>query len=125
MPNPRLPVAKAAATGASIKNPRRHRDRKAPAKGAPLGKASTHLKDGAITAWEGFKRELPWLSEGHRALVEVASTIRGRMIDREEVGITAMSLLQVCLSKLGATPADESRVNASDDGDEPDSMFDA
>lgn len=124
MPQPRLPTAKAAATGAAIRNPARHKNRKAP-KSAPLGKASGHLAGGAVAAWEGFKRELPWLTEGHRALVEVASSLRGRMIDKEEVGVNALSLLQVVLSKLGATPTDETKLSLPDDGDEPDPMFDA
>ena len=133
MSNPRLPVAKAAATGAAIKNPQRHRDRKAPKKTRPLGGASPFLKDadkaregtGFVTAWEAFRRELPWLTEGHRTLIEVACSVRGRMFNGDEVGITALSLLQVCLSKLGATPVDESRLNIEDDGDSGDSMFDA
>jgi hypothetical protein len=124
MPHPRLPATKASATGAALKNPQRHRDRKAP-KNVRLGPPSDHLKDGAISAWEGFKRELPWLSEGHRALVEVASNLRGRMIDGEEVGVTALSLLQVCLSKLGATPTDETKISFGDDGDDADPLFDA
>jgi hypothetical protein len=125
MPHPRLPVAKAAATGAAIKNPGRHKDRKGPKKVVPLGDPSPHLKDGGVIAWEGFKRELPWLTEGHRALVEVASNLRGRMIDNEEVGVNALSLLQVCLSKLGATPTDETKLSLADDGDEADPIFDA
>lgn len=124
MPHPRLPAAKAVATGATLKNPGRHKGRNAP-KSAPLGEASPHLKDGGIVAWEGFKRELPWLTEGHRALVEVASNLRGRLIDHEEVGVNALSLLQVCLSKLGATPTDETKLSLPDDGDQADSMFDA
>lgn len=125
MANPRLPVAKAAATGAAIKNPQRHRDRKAPKGVRPLGDPSPFLSAGAVTAWEGFRRELPWLMESHRALVEVASTVRGRLIDGQEVGISALSMLQACLSKLGATPADESRISTPDDGDSSDPMFDA
>jgi hypothetical protein len=125
MANPRLPVMKAEATGAAIKNPQRHRDRKAPKAAASLGNPSPFLKDGAITAWEGFRRELPWLTEGHRTLVEIASTIRGRLIDGGDVGITALSLLQVCLGKLGATPTDESKVNFGDEGGDTDPMFDA
>jgi hypothetical protein len=124
MPNPRLPAAKAAATGAAIKNPQRHNDRKSP-RSPRLGKPSKHLKDGAVVAWEGFRRELPWLNESHRSIVEVASTVRGRMIDGEEVGITAMNCLQVCLSKLGATPTDETRLNIADDGEDDDPLFDA
>src|SRR5690349_16785772 len=110
MAHPRLPVAKAAATGAAIKNPGRHADRKAP-KSPSLGKPSTHLKAGAVTAWEAFRRELPWLTEADRTLVEVASNLRGRLIDGDEVGVNALSLLQVCLSKLGATPTDQSKIN--------------
>jgi hypothetical protein len=133
MGNPRLPVAVAAATGADVKNPQRHRDRKAPPKTRPLGEASPFLKEadkakqaaGFVTAWEAFRRELPWLTEGHRTLVEVACSVRGRMFNGEEIGITALSLLQVCLSKLGATPVDESRLNIADDGDSGDPMFDA
>jgi hypothetical protein len=124
MPRPRTPALRAKATGAAIIHPGRHKDRKAP-KSSPLGKASPHLIDGAIVAWEGFKRELPWLTEGHRALVEVASDLRGRMIDGKEVGVNALSLLQVCLSKLGATPTDETKLSLPDDGDEADPIFDA
>ena len=125
MPRPRTPVAKAKVLAADQLHPGRHADRRAPSRVVKLGKPSTFLKDGAVVAWESFRRELPWLTEGHRTLVEVASTIRGRMIDGAEVGISALSLLQVCLSKLGATPADESKVNFGDDGDEADPMFDA
>lgn len=124
MAHPRLPAAKAAATGAALKNPQRHGNRKAP-KNVRLGDPSAHLGAGAIAAWEGFKRELPWLTEGHRALVEVASDLRGRMIDGKEVGVNALSLLQVCLSKLGATPTDETKISFGDDGDDNDPMFDA
>jgi hypothetical protein len=68
---------------------------------------------------------MPWLTEGHRALVEVASNLRGRLIDGQDVGVNALSLLQVCLSKLGATPTDETKLSLPDDGDEPDPIFDA
>jgi hypothetical protein len=125
MPRPRLPQLKAETTAATLKDPQRYRGRKAPPKATPLGKPSPFLKDGAITAWEGFRRELPWLTEAHRTLVEVASNLRGRMIDGEDVGVNALSLLQVVLGKLGATPTDESKVNFGDDGDEADPMFDA
>jgi len=124
MPRPRTPEAKARATGAALIHAGRYKDRKAP-KAYPLGKAPDFLTGNALVAWEGFKRELPWLTEGHRALVEVASNLRGRLIDGGEVGISALNLLQVCLSKLGATPTDETKLSLPDDGDQADSMFDA
>jgi hypothetical protein len=125
MPRPRTPVAKAKVTGAALLHPGRHNRRKQPKASLPLGDPSPFLKEGAIPAWEGFRRELPWLTEAHRTLVEVASNLRGRMIDGEDVGVNALSLLQVVLGKLGATPTDESKVNFGDDGDEADPMFDA
>lgn len=118
-------MLKAEATAATVKDPQRFRGRKAPQKHTPLGDPSPFLKDGAIAAWEGFRREIPWLTEAHRTLVEVASNLRGRLIDGEEVGVNALSLLQVVMGKLGATPTDESKVNFGEDGDEGDSMFDA
>lgn len=124
MPRPRLTEAKAKATGASIVHAGRFADRKSP-KSPKLGKASTHLAGGGLIAWEAFKRELPWLTEGHRSLVEVASTLRGRMFDNAEIGVGALNLLQVTLSKLGATPTDETKLHLPDDDEETDQLFDA
>jgi hypothetical protein len=124
MPRPRTPVAKAKVLAADQLHPGRHANRKAP-KSPNLGKPSTHLTGGAVTAWEAFRRELPWLTEADRTLVEVASNLRGRLIDGDEVGVNALSLLQVCLSKLGATPTDQSKISMADDGDSGDPMFDA
>ena len=121
MPRTRLPVAAAKVTGAAAKNPQRHRGRKA-AKGGELGKPSAWLKlhPGAIKAYAAFKRELPWLKESHRAIVEIASQLRGRQITPGEIlGLPGMQELRRCLAVLGATPADESKV-AQADGDEED-----
>jgi hypothetical protein len=125
MPRPRLPVEKAKVTAADVLHPGRHSKRKQPKFTAPLGAPSPFLKDGPVAAWEGFRREIPWLTEAHRAMVEVASNLRGRLIDGEEVGVNALSLLQVVMGKLGATPTDESKVNFGEDSDEADPMFDS
>jgi hypothetical protein len=122
MANPRTPVAKAQATGADIKNPQRHRDRTDPG-GRPLGDASSFLDEFGQQAWEGFKRELPWLMESDRALVEVASSVRGRLLAGADVGVTALSMLQSILSKMDGSPADRSKVSTPDD-EEPDEFFD-
>lgn len=122
MPAPRLPAVKAQVTGAAIKDPQRHRPRKEP-KTTPLGEASKFLDDHGIQAWEGFKRELPWLAESDRALVEIASQVRGRLLAGEDVGVTALSMLQSILSKMGGSPADRSRVSAPDGDEEPDEFF--
>ena len=119
MPRARTPVAKAKAAGADVKNPQRHRDR-GQAKGvAELGKPSAGLGEYAKRAFELFRRELPWLKESHRVIVELAATYRGRMLDPEDhISLQAAQELRRCLAQLGATPADESRVMLPDDGDQ-------
>lgn len=122
MPNPRTPVEKAKITGAAIAHPGRHADR-AEIASRPLGDPSRFLGESGKQAWWGFKRELPWLMESDRSLVEIAAMVRGRLLDGEEVGITALSMLQSILSKMGGTPADRSRVSAPSK-DEHDEFFD-
>jgi hypothetical protein len=122
MPAARLPDAKAKALGADRKDPQRFRDRKSPASGA-LGKPSTHLTKGGMAAWEAFKRELPWLTEADRAVMEICCSVRGRLFDGEDVGVTALSMYQSVLSKLGATPADRSKVSMPDDEAPADEFF--
>ena len=122
MPNHRTPALKAAVTGTADRNPQRHRDRKEP-KTNPLGDPSPFLSPFGVTAWESFKKELPWLAESDRALVEIAAAVRGRLLAGEDVGTTALSMLQSILSKMGATPADRTKVSAPDDEGEEDEFF--
>lgn len=121
MGNPRTPVAKAKATGAAVKNPQRHAGRSEP-KVVPLGAPSPFLTEKGQEAWEAYKRELPWLAESDRSLVEIAAHVRGRLLGGEDVGVTALSMLQSILSKMGASPADRSKVSAPD-GEEPEDEF--
>lgn len=122
MANHRQPVEKAKITGAAAKNPQRHRDRKEP-KTTGLGVPSKFLDLNGQQAWEGFRRELPWLMESDRALVEIASSVRGRLLAGKDVGVTALSMLQSILSKLGGSPADRSKVALPDDEKERDEFF--
>ena len=126
MARARSPVAKSEVTGAMLKNPQRYTDRKK-VKSNGLGEPSNFLKtEHEKAAWEAFKRELPWLTEAHRSMVELCSKMRGSLLAGEDMGINAISRYQAMLSKLGATPADESKVNYSppDEGEEDD-IFDA
>ena len=119
--NRRLPGAVAKATGAAIKNPARYRARREP-QSEPLGNPSPFLNEAGRDAWAGFKRELSWLTESDRAMVEIVSVIRGRIISGE-AGATMLSTYQACLTKLGATPIDRSRVAVAPDEPEPDEFF--
>jgi hypothetical protein len=72
------------------------------------------------TAWETFSDELPWLNHSHRSLVEIASTVRARVITGEDVGVHALGLLRQCLGQLGATPSDASKVTLPGEEDDKD-----
>jgi hypothetical protein len=124
MANPRTPVAKAKATGAAIKNPGRHASRSDP-KSTPLGAPSTFLDLHGKQAWEGYRQELPWLMEADRSLVEIAASVRGRLLSGDDVGVTALSMLQSILSKMGGSPADRSKVATGDDEPQEDEFFGA
>jgi hypothetical protein len=126
MARARTPVAKAKATAADVKNPKRHSGRRAPNGVADLGAAPMWLGRYGMKAFQSFKRELPWLKESHRVLVELASRYRGLMLDPDAVlPMQAAQELRRCLAQLGATPADESRVKLpdGDEEDEEDKLF--
>lgn len=122
MPNNRTPVLKAVVTGSADRNPGRFSGRKEPDAPA-LGEPSEFLDTNGIAAWESFRRELPWLAESDRALVEIAASVRGRLIAGEDVGVTSLSMLQSILSKMGASPADRSKVSAPDENPDEDEFF--
>lgn len=109
MANPRLPAMKADVSGAALKNPQRHRDRKAPAN-RPLGEPYARMTDDQKVAWQEFADELPWLTASHRALLQVACLLRARMNADPEIGVTALSAYSAILSKLAATPVDDTKV---------------
>jgi len=119
---PRTPIAKARAEGRHLKNPQRYRRNEPSA--APLGDPPSWLSDAQAAVWHQFAGELPWLNHSHRALVEIASVVRARLQSGEEVGTKAMSLLRLCLSSMGATPVDASKVAWAADDEEHDDLLD-
>lgn len=125
MARPRTPAAVVKASAAAVKNPQRHRDRRQP-KGIPeLGAAPTWFDQYQRRAWANFKKELPWLKESHRALLEIAAMLRGKILEaRGPIALQAMQELRRILGALGASPADETKVQWGDGGDEdPDEEF--
>src|SRR3954447_7431431 len=117
MPRPRTPREKARITGADLNHPSRFARQSAP-RTVPLGSPSDRMNDGQRAAWERFRREVPWLMESDRVLVEIASYLRARIMIGEEVGIGALNQLRMCMAQMGATPADRSKVALPDDPDE-------
>lgn len=118
MANPRLPAMKAAVTGAAAKNPGRHANRKAPTR-RPLGLPYKAMSKDEQDAWNGFAEELPWLNASHRALLQLACRLRARLNTDPDMGVNAMQAYSAVLSKLAATPVDETKVVGSD-GEEED-----
>ena len=124
MPKPRLPQAKAEASGAALINPGRFKDRKAPKKTRPVGEPYANMTEPQRAAWAEYEYELPWLTSSHRPLLRLACIWTARMEDAE-FGVSATQALSSILSKLGATPVDESKVNhgEGDDEDPADKFF--
>jgi hypothetical protein len=81
------------------------------------------MTDAQAASWREFSGELPWLNRSHRAIVEIVSIVRARLQSGQEVGTKAMSLLRLCLSSMGTTPVDASKVSWSSE-DEPDDLLD-
>lgn len=124
MARPRVPVDKLKAGGADVKNPQRMRGRAAPKGPAALGAPSQHLTLYQRRAFEKFRQEIPWLRESHRLLVEIGATLRGKILDPETLPeLKELQELRRILGQLGATPADESKVQHGGEEKDPDDAF--
>lgn len=119
MARPRTPRAKAAVEASDKKNPKRFKERVEPKANGPLGAPPEWLGGEQRLVWKTFQKEIPWLTESHRGLVEIATTIRTRLTLGEDVGVQALNLLRQCLGQMGATPSDASKITVPD-GDEED-----
>ena len=118
MARPRLPQAKAEASGAALKNPGRFKGRRAPKNTRPVGKPYKGMTDDEVRYWNELVAELPWLHSGHRLLLRVACRLAAGL-DGDDFGVSKAQALSSILSKLGATPVDETKVMHGDgDGDE-------
>lgn len=106
----RLPADKAAVSGADAKNPQRFRNRAKPKGTRPIGEPYARMTDLEREYWLEFRQEMPWLNSSHRKLLHMACVLSAR-IDEEAAPISAIQALSPILSKLGATPVDETKVS--------------
>ena len=118
MGNPRLPKAKAETSGAALKNPGRHADRSAPKRTRPIGEPYANMTEAQKECWRELAGEMPWLHSAHRTLLRLACYHAARLDTDADFGVSATQALSSILSKLGATPVDETKVVHGDDGDE-------
>lgn len=116
----RLPQAVAEISGATLKDPGRFRDRKPPSRVRPLGEPYARMNEIEREYWAEFASELPWLNSGHRVLLRLACRLASRLDEGDEFGVSAAQALSSILSKLGATPTDETKVNHGEGDDEQD-----
>lgn len=125
MAKPRLPAAKAEVSGAALMNAGRFKGRKAPKGTRKLGEPYKTMTDAEQSAWHEFSAELPWLNSSHRALLHLACRLRARLNTDPDMGVSAMQAYSAILSKLAATPIDETKVSAPDgeDQDPADKFF--
>lgn len=124
MARPRIPRAKAAIEARDKKDPQRFKNRKEPSAPGELGDPPEWMGGEQRLAWRTFQREIPWLNASHRGVVEIAVTIRARLMAGEECGVQALNLLRQCLGQMGATPSDASKVTLPDDDEEADDILD-
>jgi hypothetical protein len=123
MPRARTPNAKAAVSGVALHDPQRFKNRKGPKRTFPLGEPYARMSKDEKAAWSEFQANLPWLTRAHRVLVRSACVLSAKM-DTGEIGVSALHALSSILSKLGATPVDETKVNhAEDDEEDPADEF--
>jgi hypothetical protein len=124
MARPRTPKAKAKVTGQAAVRKKKFEERHEPVVNDELGPPPDWMQDSdtskARTAWVTMANEIPWLNHSHRGLMEIAASIRGRLIAGGEVGVNALNLLRQCLGQMGATPADASKAGAKPDGESED-----
>lgn len=124
MARPRLPQAKAEVSGAALKNPGTFKARSVPKGTRPVGEPYARMTPDQQAVWADLKAELPWLNSSHRTLLRLACILTCRL-DEADVGVNQIQTLSAILSKLGATPVDETRVTvpAEDEEDPADKFF--
>lgn len=120
MPNPRLPAAKAKASGADVKNPARFANRKTPKRTRPIGLPYATMTNAQKACWLEMTGDMPWLHSAHRVLLRLACVLAARLETDADFGVSATTALSTLLSKLGATPVDETKVAHGDDDETQD-----
>lgn len=124
MARPRTPKAKAEVSGATSIHPGRFKGRSSPKSARPVGDPYVRMTEAQQEAWRDLADNMPWLNSAHRPLLRLACIWMAKM-DEGDFGVSATKALSAILSKLGATPTDESKVShgGEDDEDPSDKFF--
>lgn len=113
MPRHRMPTAKAEVSGAAAHDPQRFRNRTGHAGAAKIGQPFASMSPAERGTWEELVCDLPWLTRAHRQIVKLTCVLIARMDADPNPPVASAQVLSALLSKLGATPVDDSRVSAA------------
>lgn len=117
MARARTPTKKAIVSGAALKDPARYKNRSVPSNPNPVGAPYKGMTRPQLAVWRECVANMPWLNAAHRILLRQVCILAAKLEAGEELSVSATHALSAMLSKLGATPADESKVN-HDSGDD-------
>jgi len=62
-----------------------------------------------VTVWKECVSNIPWLNAAHRLLLRQICILGARMETGQDASVSSTHALSAMLSKLGATPTDESK----------------
>lgn len=121
----RTPMARAIATGRTLHDAKRFRNRREPESTGPLGPAPAWMSRDQRTSWESFRSEVPWLNKSHRCITAIASIAQADLRASGEFNVRMATLLRQCLASMGATPADASKVTmpSEEKADDPSEQY--
>jgi hypothetical protein len=117
MARPRLPAEVATVTGADKRSPGRFEGRSAPVVKS-LGPAPKRFLPEQIVIWESFNEDFPWLGRSDRRVVELAVRLQFMIEILAECPVSVFVQMRMCLSSMGGTPADRSKVGAKEEDEE-------
>ncbi|OWQ66734.1 hypothetical protein CEE57_18435 [Stenotrophomonas maltophilia] len=73
-----------------------------------------------VRVWKECVSNMPWLNAAHRLLLRQVCILAARMETGEDLSVSSTHALSAMLSKLGATPTDESKVCHPLEDEDPD-----
>lgn len=122
----RKPTHELEQSGAFEKDPQRRRDREnEPVPAGPLGDPPEYLSPAAQSVWHELAGQVPQgvLTIADRFLVEIVSRQMARLRAGEDLKAAEINQIISCLSRMGLTPADRSRVAVPKPPDEERDTF--
>jgi len=91
-----------------------------PANPDRIGTAYKSMTVAQVRVWKECATNMPWLNAAHRRQVYI---LAARMETGQDLSVPPTHALSAMLSKLGATPTDESKVSHPQDEHDHDERF--